>query len=151
MNEIMEILINHEEAISRLYEAYAQKFPDHKEFWSTLSWEEKDHAEQIRKLSQIIKKHHARFDLDRFKLNVIKISMDYIAKELVRAEKEDIPLRTALSVALNIENAIVDGEVFESFKGYTAEAKRYIRECAANFAEHYRAIKDMWSTHRKVF
>ena len=63
MNEIMEILINHEEAISKLYEAYAQKFPDHKEFWSTLSWEEKDHAEQIRKLSQIIKKHHTRFHI----------------------------------------------------------------------------------------
>jgi len=75
--------------------------------------------------------------------------MDYITKELVRAEKEDISMRTAISVALNIENAIVDGEVYESFKGYTAEAKSFIRECAASFTDHYRAIQDMWSTHRK--
>ncbi len=151
MNDTMEILSKHEEAISQLYAAYAQKFPDHKEFWSTVSWEEKEHAEQIRKLSQMIKEGHARFDFETYKPNIIKISMDYIAKELVRAEKEDISLTTALSVALDIEKAIVDGEVFESFNGYTAEAKSFIRECAKGFAEHYRVVEDMWSTHRKFF
>ncbi|MGB3342092.1 MAG: hypothetical protein WBB37_11490 [bacterium] len=149
MNDIMEILINHEEAISRLYDAYAQKFPDHKEFWATVSWEEKDHAEKIRRLSQITKKGHARFDSEKFKLSVIKISMDYVVKESARVKNEDISMRTAISVALHLENAIVDGEVYESFKGYTAEAKSFIRECAASFAEHYRAIQDMWSAHRK--
>ena len=149
MNEIMEMLIKHEEAISKLFEAYAQKFPEYKEFWSTVSWEEKDHAENIRKLSQMIEKGHAHFDLEKFKPSVIENSMDYIAKELVRAEQENISLRTALSVALNIEDAIIDGKVFEKFKGYTADAKRFLRECAASFAEHYRAIKDMWSSHRK--
>jgi hypothetical protein len=151
MNDTMEILIKHEEAISKLYAAYAQKFPKYKEFWSAVSLDEKDHAEQIRQLSQMIEEGHARFDFDTYKPNIIKISMDYIAKELVRAEKEDISLTTALSVALDIEKAIVDGEVFESFKGYTTEAKKFIRECVEGFAEHYRAIEDMWSSHRKFF
>lgn len=148
MNDEIEMLVRHEEAISKLYNAYAQKFPDHEEFWATVSWEELDHAEKIRQLSQIIKQGHARFDFDTFKPNVIKISLDYIAKELVRARREDISLKNALSVALNIEKAIVDGKVFESFKGFTSKAKSFIRECATNFAEHYRAIQDMWSTHR---
>jgi CTP:phosphocholine cytidylyltransferase-like protein len=151
MNGIMEILIDHEEAISRLYEAYAQKFPDHKEFWSKVSLDEKDHAEQIRQLSQMIKEGHAQFDFNTYKPIIIKISMDYIKKEVARTKNEEISMRTAISVALHIENAIVDGEVYESFKGYTAEAKSFIRECAASFAEHYRAIQDMWSAHRKFF
>ena len=144
----LTLLVEHEEAISKLYNAYAQKFPEYKNFWATVSWEELDHAEKIRQLSQTIKKGHARFDLEKFKASVIKLSMDYIAKELVRAKKEDISLKNALSIALNIEEAIIDGEVFESFKGFTAAAKSFVRECVISFAEHYRTIKDMWSTHR---
>lgn len=144
----LTLLIEHEEAISRLYNAYAEKLTEHKEFWATLAWEELDHAERIRKLSQYIEQGHARFNADKFNPIVIRTSMEYIAKELRSAENEDISMKKALAVALNIEKAIIDGQVFEAFKGFTAEAREFIRACVKNFEEHYQAIQEMWSTHR---
>ncbi len=144
----LALLIEHEEAISKLYNAYAVKFPDHEEFWATLAWEELDHAERLRQLSQHIEEGHARFDAEKFRPVVIKTSMEYIAKELASAESQDITMKKALAVALNIEKAIIDGQVFEAFRGHTAETREFIRDCVKNFEEHYRAVQDMWSTHR---
>ena len=142
------LLVEHEEAISKLYNAYAVKFPDHEEFWATLAWEELDHAERIRQLAQYIEQGHVRFDAEKFKPIVIKTSMEYVAKELASAESKDVSMKKALAVALNIEKAIIDGQVFEAFKGHTAEARDFIRECEKNFEEHYRVVQEMWSTHR---
>lgn len=145
----IELLIKHEKAIGRLFETYAIKFPDHKQFWATLAWEEQDHAKNIRKLAQLIKKRHVRFDSEKFKPIAIKTSIEYIEKEITRANKEDISLKTALSVAINIEKAIIDGEIFDAFKGYSTEAKSFLRKCASDFAEHYRSVEEMWLAHRK--
>lgn len=59
---IMEMLAQHEETISELYSAYSAQFPDHREFWATLAWEEKNHARQIRELEIEVKNRHAAFD-----------------------------------------------------------------------------------------
>jgi len=147
--DLLSLFIEHEMAVSELYKAYAEKFPTMKEFWVTLSWEEQDHARKISEFSEIVKKEHARFNSIKFNAVVIKTSLEYIAKELAKAKKGDITLVNALSVALYIEKAPIDGEIFESFTGFTVQAKNLIRELVASFNNHYQTIQKAWSEHRK--
>lgn len=48
--KIIELLIEYEIMIGRLYKEYAQKFLDWKDFWLRLSAEERGHANWILKL-----------------------------------------------------------------------------------------------------
>ncbi len=146
--DLLSLFVEHEMAVSELYEAYAEKFLSMKEFWATLSWEEQDHAKKIREFSEMVKKEFARFNSIKFNAVVIRSSLEYIAKELVKAKKGDIALVNALTVALSIEKAPIDGEIFESFTGFTAEAKKLVRELVASFDDHYQTIQTAWSEHR---
>jgi len=148
---MIEQLIEHEEAIGRLYTAYAEKFPACKSFWSTLAFEEKDHAKLLRKLLEQRKSGKALYDSTKYDSDSIKASLDYIFQQTNRVEIEKITLIAAVSVALGIEKSIIDGKVFESFKGLTKETRSIIRELNKSVTDHYQAIEKFWSENRKHY
>jgi hypothetical protein len=148
-SEPLTLLREHEEAVSKLYNAYASKFKEHEEFWATLSWEELDHAQKIQQISELIEKGNVRFDPTKFKSAVINTSMAYIARELTRLKTEPVSMENALSIALSIEKSIIDGGIFDAFTGFTTEAKSLIRELATSFNEHYQAVQKVWTEHRR--
>jgi hypothetical protein len=47
---LAELLANNEESISEHYKIYSDKFGEHKNFWSELAEQEKNHALWIRDL-----------------------------------------------------------------------------------------------------
>ncbi len=146
---IMEMLAQHEETISDLYSAYSKQFPEHREFWATLAWEENDHARQIRELEIDVKNRRATFDNTAIKEVVIKNSLEYVKNQTEDVHKKGISLAGALSVALDIEKSVIDGEFFEAFKGFTAKSRKLIRELANEVQEHYKIIEAKWTEHRK--
>lgn len=146
---IMEMLAQHEETISDLYSAYSKQFPEHREFWATLAWEENDHARQIRELEIEVKNRHAAFDNTAIKVIVIKKSLEYVKNQTVEAQKKGILLARALSVALDIEKSVIDGEFFDAFKGFTAKSRKLIRELGNEVQEHYKIIEAKWNEHRR--
>jgi rubrerythrin len=146
---MIELLIEHEETIAKLYDAYANRFPSHATFWSTLAFEEKDHAKMLRKLMEERQNNNAVYDSTKYDSESIKTSLEYIAEQLNRVENEDLNLINALSVALNIEKAVIDGKVFEAFKGFTKETRSIIRDLAQSVKDHYQVIEKTWSENRK--
>src|SRR4030042_7206429 len=145
----IEMLVEHEETISKLYDAYAKKFPEFKTFWATLSFEESDHAKKIRELIEERKEGHVAFVSEKYDSKAIEASIDYLTQQISRLQTEDVSLINALSVALNIEKAIIDGKVFEAFKGHTQKARELIRELAKSVMDHYQVIEQKWSEHRQ--
>jgi hypothetical protein len=83
---VIELLATHEETISQLYACYAERFPDHKEFWSTLSEEELEHAKLVRQLSEL----YVQYDETKLRIPLIKISMDHIKYQLAKVQKEEV-------------------------------------------------------------
>ena len=138
------MLAEHEEAVGRLYAKYAENFNEHKAFWATLAFEESDHAKKIRKLIEERKLNHAVFNPDKYDSQTIEKSFIYIKEQTDRMRNENISLENALSVALNIEKAIIDGKVFEAFKGQTRETREIIRELATSVTDHYQTIEQVW-------
>ncbi len=79
---VIEMLARNEEALSRLYRAYADKFPDYKDFWSDLADEEIEHSNWLRGLSPKIQEDSIYFNEGRFKPGAIQTFLNYLEREL---------------------------------------------------------------------
>ena len=55
------MLARNEEAIGQLYRAYANKYPQYKDFWFNLATEEIEHANWIRQLNTKISEGSLRY------------------------------------------------------------------------------------------
>ena len=94
MKEVFELLKKHELTISKLYETYAEKFTKKHTFWSTLAWEEEDHAKNIEKLAEMVKNGQVAFDKTKYNPNAVQTSIDYAERQIERADS--ISYRNAL-------------------------------------------------------
>ena len=145
--EVIEILAKHEEAAGQLYEEYAQRFPDYKDFWSTLTGDEMEHAVWIRGLHSQIEEGSVYFKEGRFKMEAIKNSLDYLKGRLTEAQKEEISLIKALSIARDIEKALIEKKFFEVFEGDSVELKEVLLNLEAATKEHMDRIEKVWAKH----
>lgn len=95
--EIIELLAQHEESIGKLCTAYARKFPEHYDFWATISNEELNHAGMLRGLSNFIEDGSVYFNENRFRPKTVEASIDYVQGEIARACEQNMELINALS------------------------------------------------------
>jgi rubrerythrin len=147
--EMIEKLALHEEAVAKLYNTYASRYPHLNEFWATLAWEEQDHANKIRRLGEEIKKRRAAFDPTKYRPQAVDSSLAYLTQQAEIAKSGDLLLVNALSIALNVEKTIIDGKIFEAFKGYYDDTKAIIRELATSVEDHYQIVHTKWTEHRR--
>lgn len=126
----IEALANHEEAISQLYRKYSGKFPDYEQFWLGLAEEEVLHTKWIRELRDDIEEGTVLFNEDRFNIVGVQTSLNYIKKQIVDSENQEISLRFALFLALDIENALLERKYFEIFEGDSVGLKHVLQDLA---------------------
>lgn len=146
--KVTEMLARNEEIVSKLYKTYAEKFPAHKEFWSRLAEEETEHADWIGKLYSQIKEGSVYFNEKRFKIEAIQKLQKHLNNRLARAQKEEIPLLNALSIARDIENALLENKFFEIFEGDTVELKHVLTDLAASTKDHLNRVEKAWAKNR---
>jgi hypothetical protein len=131
----LEMLIEHEEMIARLYGAFAQKFPEARDFWRGISGEESSHVHWLRRLGEIMAEGGASFHPDRFNLRAVATALEYLQVLLDRAS-ESISMKQALAFAAQIENSIIERRFFEAFEGNTDEARRILELLVKETAKH---------------
>jgi rubrerythrin len=115
VHELINLLINHEEKLRELYLAYGERFSDHREAWEEIAQDEQNHAKWIRALAN--KFEDKEFGLSERKLNPIgvKTSIEYLETEIARARDGNVSMLNAVSIGLQLENAIIEKGFFEIF------------------------------------
>ena len=106
--EALQMLIDYELAIADLYAAYAERFPDHRDYWLLLSSEEKDHAEAIGKMLEIADQNQSGLKTAGFKPAAVNTSIAYLSDLTKIAKTTPIPIGDALSAALDLEKAMIE-------------------------------------------
>jgi len=142
--EIIELLAEHEKEISRLYQEYARKFPEQKDFWSKIAHEEIEHARWIFKLRSKIKEGSLYFKEGRFNMEAIKISLGYLKSQIIEAQNNKISAKNALSVARDIENGLIEKKFFEVFEPDCREIKQVFLDLATATRDHSNRIEKIW-------
>ena len=146
--DIIDLLSAHEEAISRLYSAYAGKFPLYSEFWTTLASEEQKHSAVITALKSKVDAGKLSADMVKFKSELLKTMITYMEKELSKVDSGGLTLIQALSVARDIEKSMIERKCFEVFKGDPAELAAVLEEMALETKRHIEKIELAWQENR---
>ena len=148
--QILKLLAENEEAVGRLYRAYAQKFPRYQDFWSGLAQEEIQHSRWIKKLSNM-SDYSVEIKEDKYDTKVFQISSEYIEEKLDQAKNEKMSIKDALSVALDIETGMLERGYFTVFEGDSRELKKILHGLTTATEEHTNKIREVLAKKRRRF
>ena len=140
--ETVEMLAKHEETIGQLYKEYADKYPEHRDFWLALADDENQHARWINELHSKIEEGSVHFKQDRFQIPAIRHSLNYVQKMLLKSIEPGFELIEALSTAWYIEDALLENRFFEVFETDSADLKETLRKLAEATDQHRQRIHD---------
>lgn len=147
-SEVLEAMAKNEEAVSRLYQAYADKFPAQKGFWAGLAADEMTHAGWIRGLQTKMREGSISISRDRFKVQPVRGFTAYLERESASAREPGLSPINALSTALYIEESIIEQRFFEVFVPDAPELKRVLADLAAATKTHLEKVREEWSKQR---
>lgn len=144
------LMAQNEENVSQLYKAYANKFPDWKDFWLSLAEEEIEHADWIKKLYDTAKKGSLYIDENRFSIESIKQFIAYSEERLNEAIEGKITLKKALSVAYDIEHSLIEKQFFPIFNGDSEELKDTLHKLEVAISHHRVKVKEVIDSLEKI-
>lgn len=116
--KLMELLGEHEEALSDLYRAYARSFPEYREFWLQLAGDELHHASWLAKIVEEIRADIVALEIERPTIPAVTQSISMIVDEVTKACEEGVSLRHALNISIGIEDAMIEECFFELLNHY---------------------------------
>jgi rubrerythrin len=138
--EVIEALAENEMLISRIYRTYAERFPDDRDFWGTMAYEETQHADLIRSLGLEVKEGTVEFNSDGFDKTSLDMFHDYLKFSLARTQEEEILVKDAFETALAIEHDLIERNFFGFFETKTGELSLILEGLASSTRAHHRRL-----------
>lgn len=142
----LDLLREHERAIGRLYAAYAGRFPEEREFWLGLSREEDQHAKWLDSLQSRVDEDPSSLVADRFPTAAIELSLAYVNRLTGNADSSDLTRVNALSVAVDLERALLEHKYFEVFTTNDPHIKRTLQMLEQSTQTHLRKVQHLWES-----
>lgn len=145
----IDMLIRHETVIGQLYELFAEVFPEHQAFWGGMREEEQKHSDWLQGLSskESLKKWF-RED-GQFRQLAIGGSTEYIERQIERVKKTPIDLLEALSIANDIEEALIEKQFIRLNISGPEEIKNVMKGLVADTQRHRKQIAEKLSVHKR--
>lgn len=120
---MMRLIAANEEKIMQLYSLFAEEFPEREAFWTKIAGDEKVHAELVKELARMESAGAAIFDKKRFGIKEVKALGRVIDRENKLANSKKYTYRQALSAAAEIEQSLIEMDIFESYKADEEQVK----------------------------
>ncbi|NLF39360.1 hypothetical protein GX586_07935 [bacterium] len=143
---IVDLMARNEISLHRLYSLYADRFDEDASFWARLSRDESRHADAVRMMGRHIEDGLMQFDEARYTPETLDSFTEY-----VKQEGDAAPYRTrieALSIALYIENALIEHDFFAVFVPVTPDLKRVLAAFKQSIVRHRDAVQKHWEELR---
>ena len=143
---LIELLARNETVLSQLYRTYAKRFPAQEAFWNRLTEDELRHADWVHALGLQAAEGAVAFKSRRYTEKTLRGFIAYIKELIPRAEYHT--LVQCLSLALDIEKALIEKKFFVVFAGDSPAFARLLKRLAAATGKHIEAVRKMWEKHR---
>jgi len=148
--DVLEMLIRHELAIKKLYEIFAVMFPNRKDFWQGLADDEKRHADWFGTLRSEETLEKWLLSDGRLKPQAIKSSIGYVESQIVRAQNSRLSLLQALSIANDLENALLEKQFSKIDESVAAEVGSVLMNIAAETLKHRKTIVEAIDAEKRL-
>lgn len=110
-SDFLDVLIRHELTIKRLYESFSELFESHRIFWQRIAADEQRHADLIAEIRPRFSYEKRLYPDIRLTCQGVATSIGYIEDQIARAQKGGFSLLQALSVARDIESALLERQL----------------------------------------
>jgi len=108
----MRLLAEHEGAAADLYDCLAETLPRAGKFWKTLAGEEMEHRRMVMGIEDKLMDGEWLFKRPAFLTIAIVESLDWIALQKKTAQAKGISMRSALKLALELEDSMIESGFF---------------------------------------
>ncbi len=147
--KVVDLLLDYEKSLEKLYLTCAKQFPEHEAFWKKLSGEESRHAEIVKLLLENVDGKKLFLNESRFKISPLKSSLDYVEQVTGQVEAGKANLLKALSIADSIENSILEARYYEMFEANSSLLEQYLKQLRDETASHRNSIKKLLEQVRR--
>ena len=110
---VIAALAEHEDALSALYSAYAQLYPDVAELWKTMASEEYAHGKLLRSLPERAADLDSFVDARRYDLDAVRSETKKLRNLVAVTPHAGIGLVDAFYAAIKLEDSLIEREVLE--------------------------------------
>jgi rubrerythrin len=138
--DILGMLIRHELVIMELYELFAGMFPERRDFWAGLAGEERGHADFLGTLQSREDFREWFKSSSRLKPQAVKISIEFVGKQIAWARERKFSLIEALSLSRDLEGALLEKQFGIMSGGAPVEIRVVIEKLAADTERHEKVI-----------
>ncbi len=142
-NKIIELYIEQERMLSLLYRKISICFPENRVFWEGISRNESEHAGMIVALYNHIKNGDAIFVETKTRTYTLKTFIDYIRSIIQKLEENKLDSTQAISISIDLENSLIEKNVFNSFQGDADAAKLVLNRLRIETIEHRNRLANM--------
>ncbi len=138
-----------ETALASLYQACADRFPEDREFWSSVRHEEDGHAMILESLATLIAAHPGRFRAGRpFRPAAIRTVLAGVEHVTAQVQSGAVGRRKALVVARDFESSLLEaryGDVVTTDDVEYREAVARIDGDTQRHRDRFQELLDRWS------
>lgn len=135
--QVMNDMVDLEEAFAELYRECSEKFPEDNKFWLAICQQEKLHATFIRKLAELVSSHPDEFKFGRrFNSVAIKTIMSNVKNSTEQVRNGQLDKKRALFIARDIENSVLEAKYHEIVSTDNVEFKKTIERIMRDTSSH---------------
>lgn len=140
---ILDLCEAHENAMHELYTLFSSKYGDYEDFWRGIAEEEQVHARWVRAIRTKVENDEVSVSADAGTTATIKKSFDVLKNQILEFSSQENPVDRAFSLAMSIENSIVERKIFNVVKTDSESAKKTLNNLEGKTSMHYLRIKEM--------
>lgn len=123
--ELVELFVRQEFLIGKLYKLFSFRFPAYKEFWTEMATEEHLHASWIKRLTERDPTDKFKFSQGELRSNDLASSIESIEGLIAGVKNNrEFSITQAVSMALHLEKALWEKNVFQCFEGDSDEVRK---------------------------
>jgi rubrerythrin len=140
-----ELLAKNELMVSKLYKLFAERMPEHAEFWAALSIEEKGHAGMIHALETMVREGKLAIRPDRYDVSDIEKEVNGILEYIEYFRTSLVDFSSACKIALEVETGLLEGGFLRVFESDHPEMQRIFKSLRSMTETHYERLKSKCS------
>lgn len=149
--ELVELFVQQELLIGKLYKVFSYRFPEYKVFWAEMASEEHLHASWIKRLAVRDTTDKFRFSQGELRLNYLAASIESLEGLISGVKKnKEFSITQAASLSLHLEKALWEKKVFQCFEGDSDEVRKVMDKLDVEQKIHIKKIDLFASRLQKI-
>ena len=132
----MEILM------AALYERFEKRYAAHKEFWSSMIADEREHAGYIEHFKQLAAEQKMTFAEGSARIAALNSILTYIQSVIDLFDRQPFMHQKALALCMDLEKSVLERDVFKRFDSDSTEIRQVLGILREAQEEHLKKIQN---------